>query len=215
MLVYVPPHPLIKHWLAIMRADFTPSPTFRAACAELGRLLIYEAMRDFLPTVEQQLTTPLGVAADCTLVDPSRPIKVVPILRAGLVLLEQSAQVIPIQQTYHVGYVRDPTTLKASAYLNKLPAKLSPDDLFVVADPMLATGGTIVQVLADMVARGADPKNIRVIAVVAAPPALKLLSEQFKGLRVYTAMIDEVVDERGYIVPGLGDAGDRAFGTPH
>ncbi|KXZ48543.1 hypothetical protein GPECTOR_27g714 [Gonium pectorale] len=226
MLVYAPPHPLIKHWLAILRSEYTPSPMFRSACAELGRLLIYEAARDFLPTIEQQLQTPLGAVADATLCDPTKPIKVVPILRAGLVLLEQAGQVLPFQETYHVGYVRDPATLQvragmggggrwATAYLNKLPAKLSPEDLFLITDPMLATGGTIVQVIEDIVARGGRPENIRVVAVVVAPPALKKLADRFPGLKVYTAMIDEQVDERGYIVPGLGDAGDRAFGTPH
>ncbi|KAG2446901.1 hypothetical protein HYH02_008057 [Chlamydomonas schloesseri] len=112
MLVYSPPHPLIKHWLAILRSNFTPPPMFRSACAELGRLLIYEAMREFQPTMEQQVETPLGAIADATICDPDQPIKVVPILRAGLVLLEQAGQVLPFHQTYHVGYVRDPATLK-------------------------------------------------------------------------------------------------------
>ncbi|GIL74414.1 hypothetical protein Vretimale_2057 [Volvox reticuliferus] len=215
MLVYSPPHPLIKHWLAILRSEYTPSPMFRSACAELGRLLIYEAVREFLPTMEQQVQTPLGEVADATLVDPSRPIKIIPILRAGLVLLEQAGQVVPFQETYHVGYVRDPATLQASAYLNKLPARLSPEDLFLITDPMLATGGTIVQVIDDIVARGGRAENIRVVAVVVAPPALKKLADRYPGLKVYTAMIDEQVNERGYIVPGLGDAGDRAYGTPH
>ncbi|KAG2429517.1 hypothetical protein HXX76_010752 [Chlamydomonas incerta] len=215
MLVYSPPHPLIKHWLAILRSNFTPPPMFRSATAELGRLLIYEAMREFQPTVEQQVETPLGAIADATICDPDQPIKVVPILRAGLVLLEQAQQVLPFHQTYHVGYVRDPTTLKATAYLNKLPPVLSPTDLFLITDPMLATGGTIVQVIEDIVSRGARAENIRVVAVVVAPPALKKLADKFPGLKIYTAMIDEQVDERGYIVPGLGDAGDRAYGTPH
>ncbi|GFR45156.1 hypothetical protein Agub_g6539 [Astrephomene gubernaculifera] len=215
MLVYAPPHPLIKHWLAIMRADFTPPPMFRNACAELGRLLLYEAGRDWLPTTQQQVVTPLGHTAEAELCDPTRPIKVIPILRAGLVLLECSAQVLPFQQTYHVGYVRDPDSLQARPYLNKLPAALSPDDLFLVADPMLATGGTVVQVIEDIVSRGGRPENIRVVAVVVAPPALKKLADKFPGLKVFTAMIDEQVDERGYIVPGLGDAGDRAYGTTH
>lgn len=188
---------------------------FRNACAELGRLLIYEAMRDFLPTIEQRIATPLGVEADATLVDPTHPVKVVPILRAGLVLLEQAGQVIPFQETYHVGYARDPNTLEATAYLNKLPKRMSPEDLVLITDPMLATGGTIVQVIDDIISRGAKAENIRVVAVVVAPPALRRLADKYPGLKVYTAMIDEVVDERGYIIPGLGDAGDRAYGTPH
>lgn len=212
MLVYVPPHPLVKHWLAVARNSTTPSPMFRSAVAELGRILIYEAVREFLPTLDGVIDTPMG-PADVTFVDPTKPIKVVPILRAGLVLLEQAQQVLPSSETYHVGYVRDDNTLEASSYLNKLPARLSPDDLVLVTDPMLATGGTIVQVLEDIVSRGASPSNIRVVSVVAAPPALKKLSEKYPGLKVYTAIIDAEVNQQGYIVPGLGDAGDRAFGT--
>ncbi|MEW5312054.1 MAG: hypothetical protein WDW38_003714 [Sanguina aurantia] len=154
--------------------------------------------------------------AEATVIDPYRPIKVVPILRAGLVLLEQAQTLMPFHETYHVGYVRDEVTLQARAYLNKLPARLSSDDLILVTDPMLATGGTMVQVLRDIVARGASSFNIRVVCIVAAPPALKTLSEQFPGLRIYTGIIDAELNENGYIIPGLGDAGDRAFGnTPN
>jgi len=109
--VYVPPHPLVKHWLAIARNAATPPPLFRSACAELGRVLIYEAVREFLPTLEGQVDTPVG-PADVEFVDPTKPIKVVPILRAGLVLLEQAGTVLPCSETYHVGYVRDEVTLK-------------------------------------------------------------------------------------------------------
>ncbi|MEW5297987.1 MAG: hypothetical protein WDW36_001155 [Sanguina aurantia] len=240
MLVYVPPHPLVKHWLAVMRNKTTPSPTFRGAAAELGRILIYEAVREFLPTVDTVVESPMGLA-EATVIDPYRPIKVVPILRAGLVLLEQAQTLMPFHETYHVGYVRDEFTLQARAYLNKLPARLSPEDLILVTDPMLATGGTMVQVLRDIVARGASSFNIRVVCIVAAPPALKTLSEQFPGsradtlseqsslghwclsgrlalgcLRIYTGIIDAELNENGYIIPGLGDAGDRAFGnTPN
>lgn len=103
--------------------------------------------------------------------------------------------------------------MQATAYLNKLPPTLSPDDRILVADTMLATGGTIVQVVADLVARGAADANIRIVAAVVAPPALKALGEKFPKLKVYAGMIDADVDANGYIVPGLGDAGDRAFGT--
>lgn len=140
MQVYVPPHPLVKHWLAVARNAGTPPGLFRSAVAELGRILIYEAVRDeFLPVREGVVDTPMG-QADVEFVDPEQPIKVVPILRAGLVLLEQAATVIPAQAVYHVGYVRDDTTLEATQYLNKLPAKLSENDRIIVTDPMLATG---------------------------------------------------------------------------
>eukprot|EP00878_Enallax_costatus_P003468 GHUV01003679.1.p1 GENE.GHUV01003679.1~~GHUV01003679.1.p1 ORF type:complete len:260 (+),score=32.03 GHUV01003679.1:706-1485(+) len=212
MLVYVPPHPLVKHWLAVARNAATPGPIFRSALSELGRILIYEAVREFLPTVEGVIETPMG-PADVECVDPMRPVKVVPILRAGLILLEQAATLLPASETYHVGYVRDEKTLQASSYLNKLPAQFSSDDLVLVCDPMLATGGTMMQCLQEIVSRGADPANIRVVAVVAAPPALKLMADAYPGLKVYTAIIDSEVNSNGYIIPGLGDAGDRAYGT--
>jgi uracil phosphoribosyltransferase len=105
----------------------------------------------------------------------------VPILRAGLVLVEQAGTVLPLSETYHVGYVRDETTLQATSYLNKLPKQLSADDLVLVADPMLATGGTMMQVLDDIVSRGASPANIRVVTAVAAPPALKVMADKYPG----------------------------------
>lgn len=212
MLVIVPPHPLVKHWLAVARNSSTPPAMFRAALAELGRIIIYEAVREVMPTVDMEVQSPMG-PAEATIIDPTRPIKVVPVLRAGLVLLEQAQSVLPSTETYHVGYVRNEETLQATSYLNKLPAKMSPDDVILVTDPMLATGGTMLQVIDDIVSRGANPNNIRIISIVAAPPALLKLSEKYKGLRVYSAMIDPEVNDKGFILPGLGDAGDRSFGT--
>lgn len=212
MLVYVPPHPLVKHWLAVARNAATPGPIFRSALSELGRILIYEAVREFLPTVTGVVESPMG-QADVECVDPMRPIKVIPILRAGLILLEQASTLLPASETYHVGYVRDDKTLQATSYLNKLPAQFTSEDLILVCDPMLATGGTMMQCLQEIVSRGADPANIRVVAVVAAPPALKLMADAYPGLKVYTAIIDSEVNASGYIIPGLGDAGDRAYGT--
>jgi uracil phosphoribosyltransferase len=281
MLVYVPPHPLIKHWVAVMRAAETPPAIFRSAAAELGRILIYEAARDWLPTVDAEVGTPGGAPAAVTFVDPSQPIKVVPILRAGLVLLEAAATTLPAAQTYHVGYVReraaDGEGWAARCYLNKLPERcagclangglllfevsiyprpsyprlfvfhllhrvseprlklflrsasashskprahpptrpnsLSPDDRVLVVDVMLATGVTAVAALADLVARGAAPANVRVVCALAAPPGLAALSDRYPDLKVYAGMLDAEVDASGHIVPGLGDAGDRAFGT--
>ena len=211
MLVFVPPHPLVKHWMAICRNSATPSPMFRSAIAELGRVLIYEAMRDFLPTMDAQVDTPMG-QADITFVDVTRPIKVVPILRAGLVLLEQAQQVMPATETYHVGYARDEATLEAKCYLNKLPKSFSPDDLILISDVMLATGGTVFQVVEDILSRGAKQENIRIVCALCAPPAMVKLSK-FTKIKVYTGVIDAEINSQGFIVPGLGDAGDRAFGT--
>jgi len=139
---------------------------------------------------------------------------VVPVLRAGLVLLESTSTLLPASETYHVGYVRDDATLDSRCYLNKLPEILTPEDRILVSDTMLATGGTMANLLTDIVSRGADPSNIRILSAVAASPALQKLNDGFPGLKVYTGIIDAEVDARGYIVPGLGDAGDRAFGTP-
>eukprot|EP00889_Picochlorum_renovo_P008042 jgi/Picre1/35072/NNA_002537.t1 len=213
MLVYVPPHPLVKHWMGVMRSVDTPTPVFRSAAAELGRILLYEMLREWMPTLEAQVQTPTGSTADATFVDPTRPIVCVPVLRAGTVLLDQAQTLLPASITYHVGYVRNEENLEASCYLNKLPEKIDPNALCIVSDMMLATGGTMVQVIKDMVACGADPSNIRVLSALAAPPALQKLNDAFPGLVVYTGMIDAEVDDKGYIIPGVGDAGDRAFGT--
>jgi uracil phosphoribosyltransferase len=212
MLVFVPPHPLINHWLAIARNVQTPPPIFRSTLGELGRLLIYEAARDWLPTFSAEVQGPVGLAK-VEMVDPSQPIAVVPVLRAGLVLLEEANTVLPATNTYHLGFVRDEETLEAKMYLNKLPEKFAEGQRVLISDPMLATGGTIVQAIDECVARGADVKNIRIVCVVTCPPALTILSDKYPGLRVYAAMIDEELNDQGYIVPGLGDAGDRAFGT--
>lgn len=212
MRVYVPEHPLIKHWLGVARDRDTPSVLFKSAMTELGRWLTYEASRHWLPTEEAMVTTPL---ADCpaTLINPTVPIAVIPILRAGLALLDGAQTLLPLAATYHLGLVRDEETLAASCYLNKLPATFAPETRILVLDPMLATGGSIMSALQEIVQRGGDPGQTRIVSVVAAPPALQLLSQNYPTLNVYTAIIDEKLNEQGYIVPGLGDAGDRAFGT--
>ncbi|GAB2272558.1 hypothetical protein Dimus_007379 [Dionaea muscipula] len=212
MLVFVPPHPLIKHWVSVLRNEQTPCPIFKNAMAELGRLLIYEGSRDWLPTISGEIQTPMA-AASVEFIDPREPVVVVPILRAGLALAEYAASVLPATLTYHLGLSRDEETLQPTVYLNKLPEKLPAGSRVFVVDPMLATGGTIVTVI-DLVKQcGVDNKQIRVISAVAAPPALQKLSEKFPGLRVYTGIIDPTVNEKGFIIPGLGDAGDRSYGT--
>ncbi|KAG6427620.1 hypothetical protein SASPL_111866 [Salvia splendens] len=186
MLVFVPPHPLIKHWISVLRNEQTPCPVFKNAMAELGRLLIYEASREWL---------------------------IVPILRAGLALVEHAPSVLPVANTYHLGISRNEETLQPSVYLNKLPDKFPEGSRVFVVDPMLATGGTVVAAIQLIKDRGVDNKQIKVIAAVAAPPALQKLSEKFPGLHVYAGILDPTVNEKGFIIPGLGDAGDRSFGT--
>lgn len=210
--VYVPPHPLIKHWLAVARDGSTPSAIFRSAMTELGRWLTYEAIRDWLPTKDVTIETPLA-PCPATFVDPEVPIVVVPILRAGLALLEGAQALLPLASVCHIGFVRDEETLEPTCYLNRLPEKFNPETRVLISEPMLATGGTIVATMAELTRRGIDPANVRIISVVAAPPALQKLSATYPSLNIYTAAIDEGLNSKGFIVPGLGDAGDRTFGT--
>jgi uracil phosphoribosyltransferase len=120
---------------------------------------------------------------------------------------------LPIASIYHLGLVRDEKTLKASCYLNKFPSQFKSDTRVLILEPMLATGGSIILAMEELTSRGVDPAWLRIVSVVAAPPALRQLAEQYPSLHIYTAIIDEGLNSRGYIVPGLGDAGDRAFGT--
>jgi uracil phosphoribosyltransferase len=210
--IYVPPHPLIKHWLAVARDATTPSVLFRSAMTELGRWLTYEAAREWLPTLETTVQSPLA-SCPATLIDLEKPIAVVPILRAGLGLLEGAQTLLPLASIYHLGLVRNEETLQPSCYLNTLPEKFDPQTRVLITDPMLATGGSIMAAMAELTHRGVDPALTRIVCVVAAPPALQQLSAAYPGLIIYTATIDETVNDQGYIVPGLGDAGDRIFGT--
>jgi uracil phosphoribosyltransferase len=179
---------------------------------ELGRWLTYEAIRDWLPTMNLMVQTPLA-PCPATMVNPEVPLVVVPILRAGLALLEGAQTLLPLASIYHLGVVRDEETLEANCYLNKLPDQLDPKTQVLITDPMLATGGSIMLTMAELTKRGVDPALTRIISVVAAPPALQKLGAAYPSLTIYTAMIDEGLNSQGYIVPGLGDAGDRSFGT--
>jgi uracil phosphoribosyltransferase len=210
--VYVPPHPLIKHWLGVARDAATPSPLFKSAMTELGRWLTYEAIRDWLPTEEIMVQSPLA-SCPATMINPEVPLVVVPILRAGLALLEGAQTLLPLASVYHMGVVRNEETLEPTCYLNKLPEKFAPKTQVIITDPMLATGGSIMLVMEELTKRGVDPALTRIISVVAAPPALQKLGALYPSLSIYAAMIDEGLNSKGYIVPGLGDAGDRSFGT--
>jgi len=210
--VYVPSHPLIQHWLAVARDAATPSVLFRSAVTELGRWLTYEAAREWLPTQETTVQSPLD-SCPATVIDPLVPVAVVPILRAGLGLLEGAQTLLPLASIYHLGLERDEKTLQPLCYLNKLPEKFDPQTRVLITDPMLATGGSIMAAMAELTQRGIEPSLTRIVCVVAAPPALQKLSAAYPGLIVYTATIDETVNSQGFIVPGLGDAGDRIFGT--
>ena len=210
--VFVPPHPLIKHWLGVARDVNTPPSLFRTSMTELGRWLTYEAAREWLPTFDTTVETPLS-PCPATFVNPELRTIIVPILRAGLALIEGAQSVLPLASIYHVGYVRNEETLEASCYLNKLPESLSDDTRVLISEPMLATGGTMIAAMADLTARGINPENIRIVSIVTSPTALQKLADAYPALTIYAATIDEGLNENGYIVPGLGDAGDRTFGT--
>lgn len=211
--IHVPPHPLIKHWLGVLRDVNTPTAVFRSAMTEIGRWLTYEAIRnDWLPTIDTTIETPLS-PCPATFVDPAIPLMVVPILRAGLALMEGVQSALPTASVYHLGFVRNEKTLDASCYLNKLPEQIAPTTRVLISEPMLATGGTMMATMAELVKRGVDPSLVRVVSVVTAPPALQKLAEAYPQLVIYAGIIDEGLDENGFIVPGLGDAGDRTFGT--
>jgi uracil phosphoribosyltransferase len=217
MRVIVPPHPLVQHWLGVVRDASTPTTLFRAAMTELGRWLTYEAIRDegsgkWLATINTTVETPLAPCA-ASFVDPNIPVAIVPILRAGLAFMDGAQPLLPLASIYHLGLVRNEETLESSCYVNKLPAQIDPQTRILIPEPMLATGGSSMTAMEELVKRGADPSLIRIISVVVAPPALQKLSTAYPGLKIFCACVDEGLNEHGFIVPGLGDAGDRTFGT--
>uniref|UniRef100_A0A7N0RJH0 uracil phosphoribosyltransferase n=1 Tax=Kalanchoe fedtschenkoi TaxID=63787 RepID=A0A7N0RJH0_KALFE len=211
-LVFVPPHPLIKHWISILRNELTPCPVFKNAMSELGRALIYEASRDWLTTTSGEIQSPLGPAV-VEFIDTNVPIAIVPILRAGLALAEHASSILPAAKTYHLGASRDEETLETTIYLNKLPEKFSDGSKVFVVDPVLAIGNTMISALSLLKERGLTNKQIKVISALACPPALNKIKNKFPGLHVYTGVIDPILNDKGWIIPGLGDAGDRSFGT--
>lgn len=209
MRTLVVDHPLVAHKLTALRDERTASPTFRRLADELVTLLAYEATRE-VRVVPVEVTTPVATTTGCHLGTPL-PL-VVPILRAGLGMLDGMTRLLPTAEVGFLGMVRDETSLVATAYANRLPEDLTGREVFVL-DPMLATGGTLittVQLLAD---RGAE--RITAICLLAAPEGIAALNSAFPGddLTVVCAAVDERLTEKGYITPGLGDAGDRLYGV--
>jgi uracil phosphoribosyltransferase len=211
MRVHVADHPLVAHKLTALRDERTDSPTFRRLVEELVTLLAYEATRE-VRTVPCEVQTPVATAAGVRLAQP-RPL-VVPILRAGLGMLEGMVRLLPTAEVGFLGMVRDESTLVATTYADRLPEHLSDRQVYVL-DPMLATGGTLVAAVELLLARGAH--TVTAICLLAAPEGLEHLKATFGGrdvsVTVVTAGLDEKLNERGYIVPGLGDAGDRLYGV--
>ena len=205
--VHVLNHPLIQHKLTIMRKKETGPKEFRELLEEISTLMVYEVTRD-LPTEEVEVETPVALAR--TKVLAGRKLALVPILRAGLGMVDGMLNLIPAAKVGHIGMYRNEETLEPVEYYCKLPSDINEREVFVL-DPMLATGGSSCDAIAQIKKRGA--KHIKFIGLVAAPQGLKALHEAHPDVDIYVAALDEKLNENGYIVPGLGDAGDRIFGT--
>jgi uracil phosphoribosyltransferase len=201
-------HPLVADKLGRLRDAATPNKEFRELCTELATLLAWPATAD-LETSETQVATPLAWA---TAKSVTRMPLLVPILRAGLGLVPGFFALMPQATVAHVGIYRDPDTLEAVPYYLNLPEKLQGWRVFIL-DPMLATGASAVACTALLVERGAALPDLRFICVIAAPEGLKALFGAYPGLRAYTCAVDRHLNDHGYIIPGLGDAGDRLFGA--
>lgn len=209
MRVHVADHPLITHKLTVLRDKRTPSPTFRALTEELVTLLAYEATRN-VRTESVDIETPVGPTTGLAISHP-RPL-VVPILRAGLGMLEGMVKLVPTAEVGFLGMVRNEDTLQPDIYAERLPEDLSNRQCFVL-DPMLATGGSLIAAIDYLFDRGAQ--DVTAVCILGAPEGLKAVEKATAGREVTIVLgaLDERLNERGYIVPGLGDAGDRLYGT--
>ena len=205
--VFVLDHPLIQHKLTRIRDKNTGTKEFRELVDEVAMLMAFEITRD-LPLMDVQTETPVTMATTKELV--GKKIGLIPILRAGLGMVEGMRKMIPAAKVGHVGLYRDPETLMPVEYYIKLPTDISERELIVI-DPMLATGGSANDAIHSLKKRGA--KNIKLMCLVAAPEGVDVIKKDHPEVDIYLAAIDEGLDEQGYIVPGLGDAGDRLFGT--
>ncbi len=200
-------HPLIAHKMATIRNKDTGHRTFRAALSQIAGLMVYEVTRS-LPTEPIDIQTPTQATARCTIL--SGTITIVPVLRAGLGMIDGILEVMPEARVGHLGLARDEHTLEPHAYLNKLPADLDAGPVILV-DPMLATGGSASAALTML--RQAGASDIRMLCLVAAPEGIDRIKADHPEVTLYAAALDERLNEKGYIMPGLGDAGDRMYGT--
>jgi len=205
--VYVFDHPLIQHKLTYIRDKNTGTKEFRELVDEVATLMAFEITRD-MPVEEIEIETPVTVAK--TKVLSGKKIAIVPILRAGIGMVDGVLKLIPAAKVGHIGLYRDPETLKPVEYYAKLPADVEERD-FIIVDPMLATGGSAVEAINSLKKRGA--KSIKFMCLIAAPEGVKEIQEHHSDVDIYIAALDEKLNDHGYIVPGLGDAGDRLFGT--
>ncbi len=207
MQPFISDHPLIQHKVTFLRDENTGAKQFRELVEEITQLLIYEATRD-LPMCEVEVKTPVTVTKSRVIA--GRKMAFVPILRAGLGMVDGALALVPAAKVGHIGLYRDPQTHTPVEYYNKLPADIAERDVFVL-DPMLATGGSAVDAVS--IIKEQHPRSIKFLCIIAAPEGLKALTEAHPDVKVFCAALDEKLNENCYIVPGLGDAGDRIFGT--
>ena len=200
-------HPLIQHKISILRDKSTGTNEFRALTEEIAMLMGYEALRD-LPLEDVKVETPIETCM--TPMIAGRKLAVVPILRAGLGMVSGILALVPSAKVGHIGLYRDHQTLQPVEYYHKLPQDIESREV-IVLDPMLATGGSAVDAI-DIIKRS-HPKSIKFMSIIAAPEGVEALTKAHPDVQVYCAAVDERLNEIGYIVPGLGDAGDRIFGT--
>lgn len=200
-------HPLIQHKLTLLRDKNTGSKEFRSLVQEIAMLMCYEATRD-LPLQEVEIETPVSMAK--TKVISGKTLAFVPILRAGMGMLGGVLELVPSAKVGHIGMYRDPETVKPVPYYCKLPSDISQREV-IVLDPMLATGGSAVDAISQI--KTYHPKSIKFMGIIAAPEGLEALTSAHPDVDIYCAALDEKLDDHCYIVPGLGDAGDRIFGT--
>lgn len=205
--VFIMDHPLIQHKVSRLRSVDTGSKEFRELVREISQFMCFEATRD-LALEDYEVETPIGPAIGKRIA--GKNMSIIPILRAGLGMVDGMLDLVPTAKVGHIGLYRDPETFQPVEYYCKLPQDIAERDLFVL-DPMLATGGSAVAAVQFIKERGA--KNINFLCLIAAPEGIKKLQDAHPDVQIYVACLDEKLNDHGYIVPGLGDAGDRLFGT--
>lgn len=205
--VYVFDHPLIQHKVTYIRDKNTGTKEFRELVDEVATLMGYEITRD-IPLEETTIDTPVATCKSNVIA--GKKVGLVPILRAGLGMVDGLLKLIPAAKVGHVGLYRDPETLQPVEYYVKLPTDVAERELIVI-DPMLATGGSAVAAITALKKRGA--KNLKLMCLIAAPEGIKMIQDEHPDVDIYVAAVDEYLNDHGYIVPGLGDAGDRLYGT--
>lgn len=205
--IFIMDHPLIQHKLTLLRDKNTGVKEFREMIGEIAMLMCYEVTRD-LPLKEVEVETPVAVAKAKVLY--GRKLAFIPILRAGIGMVEGVTRLIPAARVGHIGLYRNPKTLEPVEYYSKLPCDISEREV-IVLDPMLATGGSAIDAIS--IVKKNNPINVKFMCIIAAPEGIEALNRKHPDVKIYCASRDEMLNEHGYIIPGLGDAGDRIFGT--